>query len=76
MCRNGDQAIAGVQFARADGGLATANAGSAEPAVAVWIFREVLPLIILGTVELGRVRYFGGNHPVAIPGQLALVIFP
>src|SRR3954465_16081757 len=48
------------------------NARAAEPAVAVWVLAEILLVIILGVVELGRRTDLGCDGPVALRFQRLL----
>src|SRR5262245_25980280 len=48
--------------------------GAAEAAVAVWILRQVLLVVILRVIELGRRHDFGGDPAVAGLRQRALIV--
>src|SRR5689334_10553032 len=51
-----------------------AHAGAAEAAVAVRILRQVLLVIVLGVVELGRGTDLGRNRAVAGFGDRPLIV--
>src|SRR5262249_1411459 len=42
------------------------HARAAEPAIAVWILRQVLLVIILGEIELRRIDDLGGDRTEAL----------
>src|SRR5580692_6803140 len=49
-----------------------ADAGAAETAVAVWVFREILLVVVLGVEELRRRHDLRGDRAVTGRGQLLL----
>src|SRR5688572_30393507 len=51
----------------------TGDAGAAQPAIAVRVPGEVLLVVILGVIELGRGANFGGNRSEAFGLQRLLV---
>src|SRR5262245_40782006 len=58
---------------RSDDSCWTAHAGAAQPAVAARILGEVLLVIVLSVVELGRRANFRGDRPIALGFQRLLV---
>ena len=54
--------------------LSTGHTGPTESTVTARIFREVLLVVLLGKVKLGRVDYLGSNNTITMLRQPPLVI--
>src|SRR5436190_17157225 len=65
-------AFAKALAAKDDDADLAADAGAAEPAVAVRVLRQVLLVVVLGVEELRRRHDLGGDRAVAGRGKLLL----